>query len=195
MAYKPYRRSRRRKKAVRRRPASRGGRSLPNWALLLIGLAVGAVLALLIQFLVQRAGAPDSGLRVLIDKSTTPTPETRPDSTPAENKPPTRFDFYTILPKTETVLPEPEPARPARVTGHHYLLQAGSFARYQDADQLKARLALNGLVASVQKITIPGKGDFHRVRLGPYQRLDELDQANRQLKAMGIQALRLRVKK
>ncbi|GMR19484.1 MAG: hypothetical protein BMS9Abin36_0079 [Gammaproteobacteria bacterium] len=195
MAYKPYSRGKRRKKTVRRRPASRGSRSLPNWALLLIGLAVGALLALLIQFLVQRASAPNSGLRVLIDKSIAPVPEASPNSTPAQHKPATRFDFYNILPKTETVLPEPEPTKPARIKGHHYLLQAGSFARYQDADQLKAKLALNGLVASVQKITIPGKGDFHRVRLGPYQQLDELDRTNRQLKAMGIQALRLRVKK
>jgi cell division protein FtsN len=75
-----------------------------------------------------------------------------------------------------------------------YVLQAGSYATFEDADQLKARLAFAGLVAHIQKVDIDGK-TFHRVRVGPYDRIEQLDAAADQLTRLGIRALRLKVKK
>jgi cell division protein FtsN len=112
-----------------------------------------------------------------------------------------KYDFYTILPEIETVLPDKETsaarkpggaATPANVS---YVLQAASFARFEDADHLKAKLTLNGLVAHIQKIVIEGKGEYHRVRLGPYSNLDELDAADQRLRALGIRGLRLKLKR
>ena len=56
-------------------------------------------------------------------------------------------------------------------------------------------LALAGLVAHIQKITVEGKGEYHRVRLGPYEKIEQLDATALQLQKMGIKAIRLKVKK
>jgi cell division protein FtsN len=110
-----------------------------------------------------------------------------------------KFDFYTILPETETVLPEREAAAARKTArpeeGVSYVLQAASYASFKDADELKARLALMGLEAHIQKVTIEGRGEFYRVRLGPYVRLEQSDAAGAKLQELGIKPLRLKVKK
>jgi cell division protein FtsN len=112
-----------------------------------------------------------------------------------------RFDFYTILPEVETPLPPREPkktvqAKPVQPEeGARYVLQAASYSDFEDADRLKARLALTGLEANIEKVTLEGKGDFYRVRLGPYEKLEALDDADRRLAEQGIKPLRLRLKK
>ncbi|MDX1487018.1 MAG: SPOR domain-containing protein [Acidiferrobacterales bacterium] len=193
--------AKRRKKTTRRRHKLK---IPPHWIQLGLGLAVGIVLTMLVQLVVQRVSTPGSGLRTLFGSSSsgkqalaTKAPATK---TPA-NTPQPRYDFYTILPEIETVLPEGEPvaasrrAGPARSEGVSYVLQAGSFARFDDADRLRAQLTLNGLTAHIQKVTIEGKGEYHRVRLGPYSDIADLDDADRRLRALGIQGLRLRVKR
>jgi len=76
-----------------------------------------------------------------------------------------------------------------------YVLQAASFATFNEADQLKAKLALSGLSAQIQKVTIEGQGDRYRVRLGPFGKIEELDAAAQQLGKLGLKPLRLKVKK
>jgi len=128
-------------------------------------------------------------------------PAERPSTARAE--PPAakpKLDFYTVLPEVETVLPErgarTKPQKTERVDdGVRYILQAGSFASFDDADQLKAKLALNGLSSQIQKITIEGKGAYHRVRLGPYERVEELDSVSQQLAKLGLKPIRLKIKK
>jgi cell division protein FtsN len=97
------------------------------------------------------------------------------------------------------VLPErrarAKPVKAKPEEGVSYILQAGSFAGFEEADQMKARLALAGLVAHIQKIIIEGKGEYHRVRLGPYEKIEQLDATAIQLQKMGIKAIRLKVKK
>ena len=169
---------------------------LPGWAILLLGLALGVASVLLTQLVLSRAGSRDglAGLFASRPKAIEQPAPKRLDPTPAKPK----LDFYTVLPEVETVLPErsakSRPPKTERDDGTRYILQAGSFASFEDADQLKARLALQGLQAQIQKVTIEGKGEYHRVRLGPYQRLDDLDAANQQLSKLGIKTLRLRVK-
>ena len=175
-------RKKRKASATRRRKTKR----LPNWGRIGIGLAGGLVLAALVQFVISRTTSPDSGLRHALDSAhksaSKPPTQTRPASPPvATGKP--KYDFYTILPEIESVVPEPgtsahgELGKPDRDV--RYVLQAGSFANFEDADRLKASLALNGLQAGIQKVAIEGRGEFHRVRLGPYSRLENLDAADR----------------
>jgi cell division protein FtsN len=112
-----------------------------------------------------------------------------------------RDSFYTILPEVETPLPPREPKKTAQAKpampeeGARYVLQAASYSDFEDADRLKARLALAGLEANIEKVTIEGKGDFYRVRLGPYDKLEALDDADRRLAEQGIKPLRLKLKK
>jgi cell division protein FtsN len=77
-------------------------------------------------------------------------------------------------------------AKPAPVTV--FFLQVGAFQKAADADNLKAKLALTGLEASVQEVTIPDKGVMHRVRVGPFRDPDEMNRARTQLSQSGVQA-------
>jgi len=63
---------------------------------------------------------------------------------------------------------KPQPAQPANESKEMYFVQAGSFQNVGDAEKLKAKLAFSGFEASIQTATIPDKGVWHRVRLGPY---------------------------
>ena len=67
------------------------------------------------------------------------------------------------------------------------LRQAGAFRDGRDADALKARLALIGLVARVEVARIDGV-EWHRVRLGPYENLRDLDEVRSQLAQNNIKA-------
>ena len=85
-------------------------------------------------------------------------------------------------------------ARDAAATdGGAYMLQAASYQQRAEADRLKATLALNGMVSAIQKVSIQGRGDFYRVRLGPYSTYAAMVQAEQQLSRAGIKALRLKV--
>ena len=54
-----------------------------------------------------------------------------------------------------------------------YILQAGSFQRLEEADSLKASLALLGVEANIQTVTVD-RNTWHRVRVGPYDNLAKL---------------------
>lgn len=186
--------------ATKRRFARHAGKkrkALPPWVFALGGLVVGLAVAWGAYTFYPRQAAPAKSPPVA---ATTPAakraPPAKPAETPAATKP--RYDFYTILSRNETVLPErsakkPAPS-PAKTDRAQYVLQAGSFGEYDDADRLKARLALSGLEAHIEKIAIDGKGDFYRVRLGPYKSLGDLDNYDKRLADLGVKALRIQVK-
>ena len=189
----------RRSSATRRR--SRKSSRL-HWGQLIVGLAVGAVLVLLVQFLLQRTFSREGGLRHAIEsRQQAASKSTAGDTTKTHSKPtkaakPPKYDFYTILLESETVISDAEVQQQSPATAPkdvRYMLQAGAFTNHQDADRLKAQLALLGLQAQIQKITIEGKGEFHRVRLGPFRDLQRLEAVNQQLQQLGIKSLRLKL--
>ncbi len=71
-------------------------------------------------------------------------------------------------------------------------MQAGSFPKADDAEKLKAKLALLGVEASVQSATIPDKGVWYRVRVGPYKSAEELNRARNFLKQNGVDSTPIR---
>lgn len=174
--------------------------------MLLLGLGIGIAGVYLYQMLRDRGVGVSSVTKVFSSGEKKPN-EKKQDAEAKPAKP--KFDFYTLLPETETVLPEKVPAKPkpkpetktdtAKVAppeaGVSYVLQAASFATFNEADQLKAKLALSGLTAQIQKVTIEGQGDRYRVRLGPFGKIEELDAAAQQLGKLGLKPLRLKVKK
>lgn len=121
----------------------------------------------------------------------------------AEGKP--RFEFYKVLTDKQDATvsvpakpaDKPQPAKPQTAdskpaASEPYFLQAGSFSNADDAEKLKARLALLGIEASTQTATIPDKGVWHRVRLGPYKNADEMNKARSLLKQNGVDATPMR---
>ena len=192
--------------AVRRRSAGSRSKGVPRWLMLLLGLGIGIAGVYLYQMLRER-GMNLSSVTKVFTSSEKKTDDKKKDAETKPAKP--KFDFYTILPETETVLPEKTPAKPKpkpetktdtakaapAEAGVSYVLQAASFATFNEADQLKAKLALSGLSAQIQKVTIEGQGERYRVRLGPFGKIEELDGAAQQLGKLGLKPLRLKVKK
>ena len=114
----------------------------------------------------------------------------------AESKP--RFDFYKILPgseepATDQQFKEAQQKSPAQAK-EAFFLQAGAFQNAPDADNLKARLALMGMEATVQTTTLADKGVWHRVRVGPYTTVDDLNRARDTLKQSGIDTTLIKVR-
>lgn len=102
----------------------------------------------------------------------------------------TKFDFYTILPGSESKI-NTEDVKPGNdsaqaLTQPVYYLQVGAFQTEEDADNMKAKLALQGFEAVVQTATIPDKGVWHRVRVGPLSHLDEITKTKNELTAGGF---------
>lgn len=102
------------------------------------------------------------------------------------------FDFYTLLPELEVVVPEDrsrsevkedsanERAPTQAAAQGPYVLQAGSFQRVAEADALKANLALLGVEANIQTVTVD-RNTWHRVRVGPYNDLTALNRVRNRL--------------
>ena len=109
-----------------------------------------------------------------------------------------RFDFYKILPGNAEAIPDPKPAEVRtgdakakneneRSLSEPVYLQTGSFQNAGDADNLKARLAMMGAEASIQQVMLQDKV-WYRVRLGPFRKMDEVNNMRSELARQGIDA-------
>jgi cell division protein FtsN len=171
---------------------------------ILIGLLLGLGIALAVAWYINkmptpflsRSGPPARGEPL---KSTAPEPAKNDDKSGKSPNGKPRFDFYKILPGSEEPVTEQQfkeaqqkpPTAQARET---FFLQAGAFQNAGDADNLKARLALLGMEAAVQTTTFPDKGIWHRVRVGPYTAIDDLNRTRDILRQNGIETTLIKVR-
>lgn len=119
--------------------------------------------------------------------------EAVPAEEPSEKSDPNRFDFYKILPGesqvTEQEIQQDKDAQQSQPQAvENYFLQVGAFQTEAEADNMKAKLALLGLEAVVQTANLPDKGVWHRVRVGPYNDLDQIAKARAELTKNGFNA-------
>jgi cell division protein FtsN len=190
-----------------RKQATRGGSrpAVPAWIWLAVGVLLGLVVAL--AFL-------GSDWAPMLRKKTGPQPnpeavaprETDPPLVEARDKPRKNYDFYSVLPEMEVVIPDAEISAKARAEAAQpaansatppvtsttrYLLQAGSYPSAKAADEVKAKLAILGFVAQVTPVTINGK-TWNRVRLGPYASASQLETTKSALADNGFNAIALK---
>lgn len=168
---------------------------------LIVGFAVGFGTAVLLQ-----VGVPGKATNSSQSSQASSPPETRPktgeeapanDTDASGNR--TTFDFYKMLPKFEVVIPEQD--KDVRRSGEissidkpgAYVLQVGSFQTGKDADRLRGELALLGIEADIQTVTIDGDQTWHRVRIGPVKSLERLNELRRRLADNEMQALLIKV--
>ncbi|MCC6535188.1 MAG: SPOR domain-containing protein [Burkholderiales bacterium] len=181
----------------RRSPASGSGSSLLVGILigLLLGLGIALAVAIYLNKIpgafLSRSKPSEPSAPVKPDPGkAAPKEKTRDLSAKAEDKP--RFDFYSILPGADEGAkgkPAVEPPPPAAAEAKEiFYLQAGAFQGLADADNMKARLALLGIEATIQTHASPERGPLHRVRIGPYSRVDEVNRARETLKQNGIES-------
>lgn len=89
------------------------------------------------------------------------------------------------LPSAPTITPQPK--KPAEsIQMEHYFLQAGSFRSTSEAENQKAKLALLGVVADIQSANLAEKGIWYRVRVGPFIRMDNVEEVRASLQLNGI---------
>jgi cell division protein FtsN len=173
---------------------------MPGFVWMIGGLAIGLFIAFLIYLDKQPAteisfgDAVKTELEKIKQKKTITT--TKPDT---QNKQEPKFNFYTILPELEVLIPEDEirPPENRRTPGNdvskRYILQAGSFRNRQDAEKLKATVALLGLEASINQVAIDNE-KWHRVRIGPVDNRRELNRNLNMLHRNNINAMAMELK-
>jgi len=135
-----------------------------------------------------------------------PAPQSVADATPSEKTKTTakkpqepRFEFYTILPKQEVVVPEHEiktrkrEEHVGKAQPGTYVIQAASFRNLKDADALKARLAMMGIESTIEPAQI-GNAQWHRVKIGPLASMSNVDTLRMQLRKNGIDAVVMQIK-
>jgi cell division protein FtsN len=113
-----------------------------------------------------------------------PPPAPRPEPPPRE---PVTGQPGTVPPVPNAV----ETARPAPPGS--YLLQVGSFKRAADAERMKAELALLGISTRVESVTINTGEVYHRVRTGPFQGKQAMEDARKALKRHGKDPMAIKV--
>lgn len=209
-----------------------GGIEIPAWLWMVIGAAAG----IFVSFLVHLARTPANESPVPpqavdakpVAKIVRPAVEPRSAEKPAapaenaaaakaaddksakpdETKTVTKFDFYTLLPEREVIVPNDREAMRAAEKGkpasepqqtaaagasEQLFLQVGSFRSAQEAERRRAQIKALGLDAKVEEV-IAGADTWYRVQAGPFTSRDQLSKAREQLKAAGIESLLLRQK-
>lgn len=188
-------------KDYKRTDRGRGSRGSGHSLLvgILIGLVLGLGIALAVAWYINKAPSPFLSRTPPQPSAEKPAPAaTRSEdksARPSDAKP--RFDFYKILPgvdepATEQQLKDAQKKAPAAKEA--FFLQAGAFQNASDADNMKARLALLGVEATIQTASVPDKGVWHRVRIGPYTSVEQLNQARETLKHNGVETTLIKVR-
>jgi cell division protein FtsN len=78
--------------------------------------------------------------------------------------------------------------------GMAYFVQAGAFARTEDAEQQRARLAMLGFDAKITEREQAGR-TVYRVRVGPYNGKEQAEASKTSLEGAGVEAALVRVQK
>jgi cell division protein FtsN len=173
---------------------------LPGIIWLLGGLSIGLFIAFLVYLDKQPASeisftdAVKTELEKIKQNKTATVSKTE-----SPNRQEPKFNFYTILPELEVLIPEEEirppenKDTPGNGASKRYILQAGSFRNRQDAEKLKATVALLGLEASINQVSI-NKEIWHRVRIGPLNSRHELNHSLNLLHRNNINAMAMELK-
>lgn len=82
----------------------------------------------------------------------------------------------------------------ATVQPVNYFVQAGAYARSDDAEQQRANLGLLGMQAKVTEREQAGR-TVYRVRIGPFERKEDADAAKERLAGAGVDAAIVRVQR
>jgi cell division protein FtsN len=183
-------------KSSDRRPGGKSGHPLMTGVF--IGVLAGLCAALAVALYLAKAPTPvvrdkpaEAAKPVEKPGPLTGLPQKPPQPTSGQqNEGKERFQFYEILPGKKEPAAEQGAKREGQQAGvlrEVMYLQAGAFQKSSDADNLKARLALAGLEAQIQTATRPDHSVWHRVRLGPFSNMDELEKVRAALRENKIE--------
>lgn len=235
--YNPRRQQREEPKKPNRRsgasPTRRGGGEgfeIPWWLWIVVGTAFGIFVSFLVHLAqkpalpidapkapdkiakpiaeakpVEKSNAVDTATKAASDSAAKNSADTA--AKPDETKTVTKFDFYTLLPEREVIVPNDREAMRAAekakaateqqpnatIETEQLFLQVGSFRSAQEAERRRTQIKTLGLDAKVEEV-IANADTWYRVQAGPFTSREQLSKARDQLKAAGMESLLLRQK-
>ena len=186
-------------RAQPRRKSAKNNQSVAWWKWLLVIVLI-AVFVLFLYFLRSAAPEPEaessrkpvSTAKKVVKKTKAAKPE-KPKSAKKPKEEP-HYEFYTLLPETEVEVPDYEIKTRVReehvgkATATRYIIQAGSFKNYADADKRRAELALMGIESHIETARI-GNTVWNRVKMGPFTRSASVSTIKKRLKQNGIDVI------
>lgn len=178
---------------------------MPGWIWLLLGAALTLALVTVVHLSRHR------GLTLAVDHAATPTPppahETAtPKPVPLPPKQPPRFSFYEMLPSHEEVIPHAEAEKavkadqggkplPAELAAPGaYVVQVGAYRKREEAERARANIALLGVEAHTEQVTLDAGDIWFRVRIGPEPTLAQAQAIVDRLRGNGIKAILIKQK-
>jgi cell division protein FtsN len=151
----------------------------------------------------EKAKTPEKKTDTLVTPNTTQilSPASRPDGLSPSNRP--RPDTGQLSPAgvsspvlspvqspvTPITRPRPSvlPTKTATQSNKKYLLQAGSFNSFTEANNQRARMIMNGIRGPrVVTLTLPNGKISHRIEVGPFSSPQELEQTRKRLAALKV---------
>lgn len=172
---------------------TRSSSGLSAWGGFVIGLLIGLTIAIAVYIYDRRPGAQTTATSAPISNERSSNTKDAPAPESAQSD--THYDFYDVLPNMEVEVANDKnkPASNASTSGTieapgSYILQVGSYRNFSDADRVRARIALQGIESTVQKVTIDND-TWHRVRIGPINNLNKLEETRRKLREAQIDTL------
>ena len=168
---------------VRRKIRSTRTKPLPGW----IWLATGLIIGLSATFI--------PSLNEKKEAAQTPNLEPEKSAVAPVNK--RTFDFYTILPELEVMVDNDDQQSPTtpnkNLPAGKYVLQVGSFKSSDEADSLKAQLALMGVETNIETVLV-NTIKWHRLRVGPSEDIDQLQTTQKRLRVKNMDSILLKVR-
>ena len=171
------------KKTRSTRTRSTRTKPLPGW----VWLATGLVIGLSATFLPSINEQNNSNQLENVEQEKSPL-------APVSKR---TFDFYTILPELEVAVDKDDQSSSAasnkKLPAGKYVLQVGSFKSSDEADSLKAQLALMGVETNIETVKV-NTINWHRVRVGPSKDIDQLQTTQQRLRVKNMDSILLKVR-
>lgn len=150
--------------------------------------AVGGFIGFIVYLDSLPAGAPAQAPSQ-VQESTAGNQGKQPVTVKQDEKRP-GFRFYDMLPDSEVVPPDVEEYSPGPAEkAVDYLVQSGSFRSKEDAERQRAKIAFQGLRASVQRIDLDSGSVWYRVNVGPFSSRSQANAAIDKLVSINIEPL------
>lgn len=146
----------------------------------------------------------------LPEKEVSQTTATNTEPAPKETAKNEGFTFHDLLSQAEVnltqssanatqpqqALPLSQQPLPETITrapiGTLFVLQVGSFRDLREADGLRAHLTLLGFQSYVEKASLAGGDVWHRVRLGPFRDIQQMNEIRAALQAQNVTTMVLK---
>lgn len=157
-------------------------------------MVLTCIIAFFVWILYSINGASNNqttALEKALDQSS-PSQSKKSDNRPLPVLEKDEYGFPTDLEKSYSTdrLPSGEKIEQQAASEKQYIMQCGSFKSEQQAKEMEAKIAFQGLEAQV-RATRGSKGLWYRVYLGPYQKKRQADIDRRSIEQAGIYSCRI----